>query len=70
MKYMSMSQAEKLQAAWLAQHGIKKEDLDKMSPEDREKVLRKMRQDIADEIKRETEDKAKAAAHSPTDIFA
>jgi len=65
--YMKQTPAERMQAAWLAQHGVSKEDFDAMSPDDKKKLMDQMKQEIREKIRKQTEDMASKAA---ADIFA
>jgi len=44
--YMNMSDAEKMQYAWLNAHGISKQQFDSMSSEDKQKLLDQMRAEL------------------------
>jgi hypothetical protein len=62
--YMKMSPAERMQYAWLKQHGISKEEFDSMPADEKQKLI--------DKMKHEFEEKIKAAAAQPktrTDIL-
>src|SRR5690349_9427490 len=55
LNYMKKTPAERMQEAWLHQHGLTREQLDAMSPAERKKILDKMRQDIELRIRQEAE---------------
>lgn len=50
-EYASKSTMDKYIEAWLNKHGLTKEDLEKMSPEDQQKIVTQMKEDIEREIK-------------------
>ncbi len=58
-EYMSKSTMDKYIEAWLKKHGLTKEDVEKMSPEDQQKIMTKMKEDIEQEIKLSMERKQK-----------
>jgi hypothetical protein len=51
MDYMKQTPAERMQSAWLAQRGISKEQFDAMGPEEKQKLLAQMREEIEKRIK-------------------
>ncbi len=55
--YMKMTPAERMEDAWLKSHGLTKEKLDKMSPSDREAVMKQMKDEIEQNLKQQTEQK-------------
>lgn len=63
LEYMKMTPAERLQDSWLRAHGISKEEFDAMSPEEQQKILAQMKQDIEEKMKRE----ANASLHGSVD---
>jgi hypothetical protein len=52
MNYMKMTPAERMQANWLSSHGISKEKFEAMSPEEKQKLLAKMKHEIEEQIKK------------------
>lgn len=58
LSYMKKTPAEKVQEAWLARHGISKEEFAAMSPEEKEKLLAQMKHEIEEQMKKETAEKA------------
>lgn len=46
MAYMKMSPMERMMENWLQAHKLSKEKLASMSPEEREKILKQMQEDI------------------------
>lgn len=58
MDYMRQTPAERMQYTWLAQRGISKEQFDAMSPEEKQKLLNQMRQEIEQKVQRSVENKA------------
>jgi hypothetical protein len=59
LDYMKLTPAQRMQYAWLEQHGISKEQFDSMSAEDQQKLLDQMKHDIEDKIKQGMQDKPK-----------
>jgi len=57
--YMKMTPAERMEDSWLKSHGLSKEKLAAMSPEDREKVMKQMKDEIEQNLKLQTEQKGK-----------
>ena len=55
LTYMQMSPAERIVDAWLRQHNLTREKLAAMSPEERNKIMRQMQQDIEQQIKHKSE---------------
>ena len=71
LNYMKMTPAQQMEYTWLSQHGITKEKFDAMSPEDKQKLLAKMKQEIEDKIKHEAErSTAKGTTGTITNIVA
>jgi hypothetical protein len=58
LAYMKKSLAERMADAWLAAHGLDREKLKAMKPEQREAVLKQM----AEELKQQMQQAAKDAA--------
>lgn len=58
MDYMKMSPAERMEQDWLKAHGLSKEKLAAMSPSEREKVLKQMKDDIEQKMKDQANQKA------------
>ena len=50
LAYMKKSLAERMADAWLASHGLDREKLKAMKPEDREAVLKQMAQELKDQL--------------------
>ncbi len=50
LAYMKQSATERMQEAWLKSHGLSKEKLAAMSPEQRAATLKQMAKEIQDEI--------------------
>ena len=61
--YMKQTPAQRMQASWLAQHGITKEQFDALPAEEKQKLLAQMKQEIETKIKQSMEQK-------PTNILA
>ena len=51
MAFMNQTPAERLQTLWLAQHGISKEKFDSMSPEEKQKLVEKLQQEMKEEMR-------------------
>jgi acyl-CoA reductase-like NAD-dependent aldehyde dehydrogenase len=64
LDYMKKTPLERMEEAWLAQHGLSKEKLAAMSPAERQGILDAMRQDIEQQMKESAENPG------PTDILA
>jgi hypothetical protein len=54
LRYMKMTPWERMEAAWLRAHGYTKEQVDALPAEERQKLLDKMKQEIAEMIRRQT----------------
>ena len=50
LAYMKKSLAERMADAWLASHGLDREKLKAMKPEEREAVLKQMARELKDEL--------------------
>lgn len=61
--YMNQTPAQRMQSAWLKQHGVSQEEFDAMSAADKQKLIDEMKR----ELQQKMEDKAKADAK--TDIL-
>lgn len=64
LAYMKKSSAERIQEAWLAAHGLTKEKLAAMKPDERDAVLEQMAKEIKDQVAQaatETTEKKKPA---------
>ena len=59
LSYMKKSSAERMADSWLAAHGLTREKLDAMTPEERDAVLKKMAADIKNEMDQATSRKLK-----------
>ena len=57
MAYMQKSPAERMQEAWLKQHGMTKEEFDALPAKEKEAIIQQMRADIEEKIKQETQAK-------------
>lgn len=55
--YMKMTPAERMAENWLKSHGLSKEKLKAMSPEEREATLKQMKQEIEDQLKQQANQK-------------
>jgi hypothetical protein len=51
MQYMAKSPAERMQEAWLAQHGYTKEQFDALPPEKKQALIEQMKQEIEEKLK-------------------
>ena len=65
MDYVNQPLAQRLEEAWLAQHGITKKQFDAMSTEDKQKLVAKMKQEIEAKMK-----DASSTPHKPVNILA
>lgn len=54
-KFMKMSEAEKMQYLWLKKQGISPEEFEAMAPEDKQKLMAQMQEDIKNELKKAME---------------
>ncbi len=61
--YMKMTPGERMQYAWLKQHGISKEEFDSMPADEKQKLMEQMKREIEEKIK------ADAIKKSHTDIL-
>jgi len=50
LSYMKESPAERMADSWLAAHGLSKEKLAAMSPEQRDAVLKQMAKELQDQV--------------------
>ncbi|MCB4811234.1 hypothetical protein LG204_07895 [Methylovorus menthalis] len=64
--YMKMSYAEKLQWSWMHAHGISKEDFEAMSPEDKQKLLDQMREELKQKASSAEVDRSQ---NPPIDVY-
>ncbi len=55
LNYMKESPAQRMMDSWLQAHGLTQADLDKMKPEERDKIVQQMKQDIEEKIKEKNE---------------
>lgn len=58
MDYMKKSPAERMEDNWLKAHGLTKEKLASMSPEEQEAIRKQMKSEIEASLKQQTEAKA------------
>lgn len=58
LAYMKKSLAERMADAWLAAHGLDREKLKAMKPEDREAVLKQMAEDLKKQMAQAAAEKA------------
>ncbi|MDR3527527.1 MAG: hypothetical protein P4L57_09625 [Rhizomicrobium sp.] len=58
LAYMKKTPAQRMEENWLRAHGLSEEKLAAMSPEDRAKVMKEMKDDIEQKLKTQTEQKA------------
>jgi acyl-CoA reductase-like NAD-dependent aldehyde dehydrogenase len=58
LDYMKESPAERMADSWLAAHGLSKEKLAAMSPEQRDAVLKQMAKEIKDQVAQAAQEKA------------
>src|SRR4051812_7454356 len=58
LAYMKKSLAEHMADAWLAAHGLDREKLKAMKPEDREAVLKQMAEDLKKQMAQAAAEKA------------
>jgi hypothetical protein len=54
-KFMKMSEAEKAQYLWLKKNGISPEEFEAMAPEDKQKLMDQMQEDIKKQLKQAIE---------------
>jgi predicted flavoprotein YhiN len=64
--YMKMSYAEKLQWSWMNAHGISKEEFEAMSPEDKQKLLDQMREELKQKA---TSAEVDRSQNPPIDVY-
>jgi hypothetical protein len=57
MAYMKKSPAERMIENWLKAHGLDEEKLKAMSPEERDSIMKQMKQEIEDQLKQQAETK-------------
>ena len=55
LNYMKESPAERMAESWLAAHGLSKEELAAMTPEQRDAVLKQMAKEIKDAVAQATQ---------------
>ncbi|ESQ81446.1 hypothetical protein [Asticcacaulis benevestitus] len=63
MKFLKMSPAEKLQCTWLNSHGITKEKLAAMKPEERIAIQKQMTDELQEQARQEMEKKKGATVN-------
>jgi hypothetical protein len=66
LAYMKETPAQRLQDAWLAQHGVSREEFEAMSADQKQQLLDEMKR----EIEEKTKDKLEKAAFSPVNVLA
>jgi len=59
LAYMKESPAERMADAWLASHGLTREKLKAMTPEQRDAIEKQMARDIKDQLQQQAQDKLK-----------
>lgn len=59
LAYMKKSLAERMADAWLAAHGLDRAKLKAMKPAERDAVLKEMAEELAQQLRQATTDKAK-----------
>jgi hypothetical protein len=59
LAYMKQSLAERMADAWLKAHGLDREKLKAMKPEDREAVLKQMAEELKQQLQQAAAEKAK-----------
>jgi uncharacterized membrane protein len=59
LAYMKKSLAERMADAWLAAHGLDREKLKAMKPDERDAVLKQMAKELKDQIAQAADDQAK-----------
>lgn len=64
--YMKMSYAEKLQWSWMNAHGISKEEFEAMSPEDKQKLLDQIREELKQKA---TSAEVDRSQNPPIDVY-
>ena len=57
LAYMKKSSAERMQEAWLAAHGLTKEKLAAMKPDQRDAVLKQMAKELKDQVAQAAQEK-------------
>ncbi|HWU34666.1 MAG TPA: hypothetical protein VN023_05505 [Methylovorus sp.] len=65
-EYMKMSYAEKMQWSWMHAHGISKEEFEAMSPEDKQKLLDQMREELKQKASTTAVDRSQ---NPPIDVY-
>ncbi len=65
LAYMKKSSAERMQESWLAAHGLSKEKLAAMSPEQREAVLQQMAKELKEQVAEKAQEKQEKKPFSP-----
>lgn len=59
LAYMKKSLAERMADAWLAAHGLDRDKLKAMKPDERDAVLKQMAKELKDQIAQLADDQAK-----------
>lgn len=65
LEYMNKTPAERMEDAWLRQHGLTREQLAALPPEERKKIIDEMKEDI----KRQVEESVENALHRKTVLW-
>lgn len=60
LNYMKETPAQRLEDQWLAAHHLTRKELDAMPPKQREAILKQMAAEIKQQLKQQTEAKARA----------
>jgi len=66
LAYMKKSLAERMADAWLAAHGLDRDKLKAMKPDEREAVLKQMAEELKQQLQQATLDAQKANGKSET----
>ena len=65
LSYMQKTPAQRMEEDWLKKHGLTKEKLDAMSPQERKAVMEQMRREIEEQMKKSS----KNSTQNMTDIL-
>jgi acyl-CoA reductase-like NAD-dependent aldehyde dehydrogenase len=68
LAYMKKSLAERMADAWLAAHGLDRDKLKAMKPDEREAVLKQMAEELKQQLQQATLDAQKANGKSETAV--
>jgi hypothetical protein len=58
LNYMKETPGQRMIDSWLQEHHLTQDQLNKMDPKERDKIMKQMQTDIAQQLKNQTEDKA------------